>query len=49
MVGPCSCANLDQALAIFSVSKTWLVVKDRCYLETEVVFAGINVKVTNER
>ena len=34
-------------LWLFSV--TWLVVKDRCYLEAEVVFAGINVKDTNER
>ena len=26
----------------------WLVVKDRCHSEAEVVFAGTNVKITNE-
>ena len=28
--------------------KTWLVVKDRCHSEAEVIFAGTNVKITNE-
>ena len=28
--------------------KTWLVVKDRCHSETEVIFAGTNVNITNE-
>ena len=28
--------------------KTWLVVKDRCHSEAEGIFAGTNVKITNE-
>ena len=31
-----------------NASKTWLVVKDRCHSEAEVVFAGTSVKLTIE-
>ena len=29
--------------------KTWLVTKDKCYTEAEMVFAGTNIKLTSER
>ena len=47
--GTMQLCKLGPGFGIFSVSKTWLVVKEKCYLEAEVVFAGINVKITNER
>ena len=31
-----------------NASKMWLVVKDRCHFEAEVIFADTNVKITNE-
>ena len=31
-----------------NASKTWLVVKDRCHSEAEVIFADTDVKITNE-
>ena len=31
-----------------NASKTWLIVKDRCHSEAEVIFADTNVKITNE-
>ena len=47
--GGTSCANLDRACCCFpSVTKSYLVFKDRCHSEAKAAFAATNLKVTDE-